>query len=253
MTNMEIVVAAPVWARDPAEEARLSAALETLSRSGLSILLADAGSPEPFLTAVVSLPGVEMVPPAATPAPRLTGQIQRLLGAARSRSPRPDWLLYVEPDKGSFFAEGLAEFATQARAHPEAGVIVASRDEASFATFPAYQHQVEANFNGIAAEWLDTGGADLLYGPLLICGGLLDTLDAVTEDIGWGWRTYLFAVARRRGLPLVPWGARLPCPEDQRGEDNPASRRYRLQQMGQNITGLALGLKAALPGDSSAG
>jgi hypothetical protein len=64
------------------------------------------------------------------------------------------------------------------------------------------------------------------------------------DDLGWGWRPYLMAVTLRLGHRLVCLESDFQCPEHQRGEDEPAARIYRMEQLAQNVKGLAMGLKA---------
>jgi hypothetical protein len=64
------------------------------------------------------------------------------------------------------------------------------------------------------------------------------------QDIGWGWRFFLLAVARRLGFPIRRFVADLPCPPEQRGEDDTRSCIYRMEQLAQNVRGLALGLRS---------
>jgi hypothetical protein len=129
----------------------------------------------------------------------------------------------------------------------DAGIVVPMRDEASFATFPAAQRLPESLFNRLAAATLGLpSGADVLYGPLLIHGKLVPHVSRIEEACGWGWRTFLLAVCHRLGVPIRTWTADLPCPEDQRGENDEAARLYRIAQMAQNVRGLELGLRVAV-------
>lgn len=243
-------VVCPVWARDEDEGARLVDALGALSLLGVPVYAADGGSDAAFLDALAGLPNLRLLPKRADapdPAPRLSGQIRRTLDAARKEigPSLTGRVLYTEPDKGWFFENRLRAFLDAGAARPDAaGVLVAARDDASFATYPAYMRRCEAAFNGFASDWLPhLNGADVLYGPLLLSAPVLSCLDDVTDDLGWGWRTFALAWAHGRGLPVGAWVADLPCPPDQRGEDAQAHRRYRLAQMGQNVTGLARGVQ----------
>jgi hypothetical protein len=87
---------------------------------------------------------------------------------------------------------------------------------------------------------------DFLYGPFLIPARLLRYLDALPDDLGWGWRIFLLVLARRCGLPLVPFVSHLPCPAENAAEENEKTRFYRLEQMAQNIRGASLGFRLSL-------
>jgi hypothetical protein len=86
---------------------------------------------------------------------------------------------------------------------------------------------------------------DYSYGPFLMRTTLAPHVQTLPHDIGWGWRHYIFAVAHRRGLHLAHVVDDLPCPEDQRTEDE-GERLHRLRQLGQNVNGLLLGLTVDL-------
>lgn len=237
------MIAAPVWARDAGEADRLHAALRSLAQHRLPVVLADGGSEESFLGRLADLPHVQLAPARPTPAPRLLGQIQRALAQASTLGPRH--VLYTEPDKQWFFENRLADFVAQATHTNPAGVVLAARDTSSFATFPPFQRATESLFNQLCLEALGLEG-DFLYGPFLISDALLPHLARIEEDLGWGWRPFVIAVAHRLGLPVSFVVADLPCAREQRGEDDSQSRLYRLDQLAQNVKGLAHGMRYSL-------
>lgn len=233
-----IAVATISLARTPAEEEILFDSLGRLAHAGMPVVVSDGGSPERFVDALEKLPGVSVLRYQPHDGPRLLTQVQRAFHAAD----HAQWILYTEPDKSWFFEHALAEFAGATDRAEDADVIVAARDEASFRTFPAGQQLTESLFNQLCGSALERPG-DYLYGPLLVRAGLVLYLLELREDVGWGWRPYLMAIARRQGRDVRIWTSHLPCPEAQRGEDDLGSRIYRMEQMAQNVKGLALGLK----------
>jgi len=238
-----IAVATMSLARSPEEEDLLHGSLEYLSAKGLPVVVADGGSEEGFGDRLRTLPHLTVVGRQTDGAPRLVGQVQASLAeAARIDS---DWILYTEPDKRWFFEHRMDDFLTSVEGAGSASVVVASRDAASFATFPRGQQLAETLLNTLCAETFGVDG-DFTYGPLLIRPELLPAVLALRQDLGWGWRIFLMAVAHRMGQPVALHSADLPCPEEQRGEDDVASRIYRMEQLAQNVRGLALGLKTAL-------
>jgi hypothetical protein len=79
---------------------------------------------------------------------------------------------------------------------------------------------------------------------MFVRADLVPHVTELHEDMGWGWRPYLMAIAHRLGAGVAYHLADLPCPEHQRGEDHEAARIYRVEQLAQNVKGLALGMKA---------
>jgi hypothetical protein len=127
----------------------------------------------------------------------------------------------------------------------ERWVIVAARNAESFATFPQGQQLTETLLHRLCAETWGIDG-DFTYGPLLIHPDLVPYVEAITDDIGWGWRIYLMAICQRLGKRIALYTADLPCPIEQRGENDMRHRIYRMEQLAQNVKGLALGMKVPL-------
>lgn len=237
------VAATITWARTESEAALLCEGLRLLSAHGLPVVAADGGSLAGFTERVRGLPNLSLAPYQPGQRPRLVGQVQAALAGAAALG--ADYVLYTEPDKRWFFAHRLEAYLDALPQDAGVGMLIAARDERSFATFPAGQQLTETLTNQLLGEALGRAG-DYLYGPLLIRADLVPHVCRIREDVGWGWRPYLMAVCRRLGLPIGLHTADHPCPEEQRGEDDAASRVYRMEQMAQNVKGLALGLKTPL-------
>lgn len=240
--SKQIAVAAPILARDGTEEERLRTSVAALCRHNLPVFLVDGGSGTAFVDSLKRLPGVT-VEQARKDGPRLLTQVQQALAAAREAEPA--YILYTEPDKEWFFENRLSDFLAEAEQATDAGVVVAARDAESFATFPQGQQLTETLLHRLCAETWGIDG-DFTYGPLLIHPGVVPYVEAIAEDIGWGWRVYLMAVCHRLGRHIALHTADLPCPADQRGENEMRHRIYRMEQLAQNVKGLALGMKVPL-------
>lgn len=239
MDDVGLIVATMTLARDEAEELTILRAFHHLARPGRRIVATDGGSRKPFLREMARLPGVTLLEPGFGRG--LLAQVQTSLSVVQALS--APLLLYTEPDKGEFFAERLDAFLEAATPKlDEAGVVLAGRDAASFATYPAIQQVVEREVNDACA--LATGQAgDYCYGPFLLRRELLPHVLAVPEDVGWGWRPYLFARAHRLGLGVHIVHAGHPCPDAQRVDDD-AERAHRGRQLDQNLHGLRLATMA---------
>jgi len=239
----KIAIATMTWARTPPEEELLFDSLSCLSALGLPVVATEGGSAEAFVRRLHSLPNLQLLPQAAGPGPRLISQVQASFSAAATLD--PEYVLYTEPDKRGFFTHRLGAFLSSLDLYPDAGMVIAARDAGSFATFPEGQRLTETLANQLFSEVFGQEG-DYNYGPFLLRATLLRSLEAIREDVGWGWRPFLMAVSHRLGLPVVCHPMDLPCPEEQRGEDDPQSRLYRMEQLAQNVRGVVLGLKTEL-------
>jgi len=224
-----IPIATMTLARDERQARTLLAALRALARQNRTIFAADGGSPRPFVDAVGAIP-VTLVPPRGR---NLVGQVAASLDAAAATGAR--FILYTEPDKQTFFETHLYGFLAAAPADREVGIVLAARSSAAFATFPAFQQRAERSFNELCGEVIGER-TDYLYGPFLLNSALVAELAAVDASVGWGWRPFVFNVARRRGYRVASIFGDYACPIDQRGDEE---RAYRLQQLSENAAGLA--------------
>jgi hypothetical protein len=233
------MIATVTLARSDDEETTLRLALERLSREGLPVAVSDGGSRSEFVEFLRGLAGFTVVAPLA---PGLVGQVKAALRVAGNR-PSP-FVLYTEPDKHFFFDRRLTQFLANAPLTPDIGVVLAARDEQSFETFPRFQRLTEGAFNAICAAIFGQHG-DYNYGPFIVNRKLLAHLDRVNQDLGWGWRPFVFSAAHRLGYRIVHMIDDLPCPPDQRVDDE-RERVHRLRQLRQNVEGLLLSADSKL-------
>jgi hypothetical protein len=230
VATTDIAIVTVTWARDPAEAALIAGALELLAGAGAPVIVADrTGSPA--FTARLARVGVRLVTPAG---PGLVAQVQAAAAAAASLGTR--FLLYTEPDKQAFFRDSLPGFLARAPRGDDVGVVLAARTDESFATFPPMQRYVETVVNTLCGQ-LTGVSADYSFGPFLLHRNLLPHIARMPAEVGWGWRPSTFLAAHRQGLRIVPIADELPCPLDQRREDD-ADRSHRLRQLSQNVRGL---------------
>jgi hypothetical protein len=150
-------------------------------------------------------------------------------------------VFYTEPDKYTFFDLHLGALISGAASLAPNVVLVVARSQASLRTFPPHQRQTEDEINRLCGETLGCRG-DLSYGPFMMPAVVARYLERVPEHAGWGWRHYIFAIARRLGYELVLHEGDYECPPDQRQEDA-AEREHRDRQLRQNREGLSLGCR----------
>lgn len=229
----DVAVVTITLARRPSEEHLLFSALETLSGLGLRVAVADGGSPPPFVEALRKLQGCEV---RILPEPRnMLTQVRAAFDCARQW--RTEALLYTEPDKQSFFADHLVRILRESvKGNAAHGVTVAARSSAAFMTFPATQRFTEDVLNRLCGD-LTGVYTDYSYGPFVLEPCLVDYLDTLPDDTGWGWRPFIFALAGRLGLPVASIVGDFVCPELDRAE-TAADRTHRMRQLAQNVTGL---------------
>jgi hypothetical protein len=235
MNTRDVAIATMTLGRDMREQTLLHAALRELAAAHIPVYLTDGGSGEDFVDELRRFPGFNVCEPRGA---GLWPQVRRSLEAARKSGAR--FILYAEPDKREFFSARMATFIADAPDDGETGVVLAARSQAALSTFPPFQQFTESVINRCCAEVIGQS-FDYSYGPFLLNGALVDQLNGLEDDIGWGWRTHAFGIAHRMGLTVEHIVAGCSCPADQR-ED--CERTYRMLQLAQSIEGLVLSTKA---------
>lgn len=235
MNKTEAVIATISLARSRKEERLLKASLSQLSLLNLPVFVTDGGSPQGFVTWLRRLPNFTVLQaPAKGLLPQIKSSMEEAVKTGRQ------FVFYTEPDKDAFFKTGLQKMLAAAKG--DTGITMASRSARGFASFPLFQQMTEATINRCCEE-LTGLKADYCYGPFLLHKKLVEQLHNLRQDVGWGWRPFLFAAAHRLGYKIETFEDHFLCPEDQREDDN-AERIYRMKQLEQNIRGLVLSAEA---------
>ena len=211
------------------------AALRELAAHGLPTVITDGGSGEEFLSYLNSFPNfmVQRVEQAGA-----FLQIKTSFDIAQQFA--TPYVLYTEPDKQFFFQRRLAEFIERASVHNTTGIIIPARTAESFTSYPESQRFTETFTNQLCGRIVGKNG-DFSYGPLLIHRTLIPYLSLLEVKIGWGWRPFLFGVARRLRLEISQIELDLPCPIEQRA-DGESELFHRMRQLQQNVRGLNLSI-----------
>jgi hypothetical protein len=238
MKKEELAIATISWARNKTEEEDLRASLGALAKLSLPVFVTDGGSSEEFVNFLTSFPQFTVLS-----AKGLWPQAKQSLVAARDSGAAT--ILYTEPDKLEFFQRHLPDLLLEARQREQADVLLAARSPKGMSTFPAFQQMTETSINNCCNEVIGKA-VDYCYGPFLFSSQLVDYLDALPDNCGWGWRPFLFATAHRLGLAVEAFGGDFTCPPDQQTDDA-SERIYRMNQLAQNLEGLVLATTTALP------
>ena len=238
MIHSNMAIATMTLARTDEEEKILKRSMLLLSSIGLPVYVTDGGSGQHFLSFLQSLPNTTL-----SERKGLWPQVKQSLQQAADNN--ADFVFYTEPDKYLFFEQALPSFLQQIQVHNQTGIVLISRSAKGFATFPPFQQMTETTINNCCEEVIKLR-ADYTYGPFLINSKIIPYLNALDNNIGWGWRPYAFCTANSLGLKVESFMEDAFCPPDQR-LDNATERIYRMQQLTQNIQGITLAAKANLP------
>lgn len=239
MNKNNICIATISWARDEAEEKLLTESLQELATLNVPVYITDGGSTPTFVSFVRSIPHFSLL---TTEGKGVFAQAKNSLLAAQAAA--TPFIFYTEPDKKAFFKTGLPQFLAAIEEKETLGIHLASRSIEGFGSFPPFQQMTETTINNCCKELIGQD-VDYTYGPFLLNKALVPYLQMIKEDIGWGWRPYLFTVAHRLGLDVKVFIADFACPPDQR-EDDQKERIYRMRQLEQNTRGIVLAANADL-------
>lgn len=231
MDPSQVAVATITWPRSTDEEELLGRSLKLLGEAGVPVAVADRDTSAAFSQRLKQLFGFRVT---IQSKPGLVPQVQASIALAATFG--TPFILYVESDKELFFEKRLRDFIRHAPDHDDVGVVLASRSEESFQTFPEMQRYTEGIANHLCGQRLRCPG-DFFYGPFLMARTLLPHISNLDARLGWGWRPSTFVAAHRRGLHLLHVIDDHCCPPNQQNE-NDAEQIHRIRQLSENILGL---------------
>jgi hypothetical protein len=234
-----VAIATMTLVRDGGEERLLRRSMEALAGAGYPVFVSDGGSGQEFVAFLQALRGVTVVPPSSA---GLVGQMRASMAAAAATG--AGFVVYTESDKEKFFQAGLRTFTGSLHVADPPGLVLASRSNAAFKTFPRTEQITEAAVNDLYERFFGSRG-DYSYGPFALRADLVRFVEHAADDLGWGWRHFIFAIAHRLGHGVVHQSDDYSCPADQQGEDQ-HERLHRVRQLWQNVRGLEAGLVTAL-------
>ena len=242
MKSKGFIFSTVTLARSPAEEEHILNSIRVISTFQIPIIILDGGSREEFLNKLKSIPNVFCM---VKKKEGYFGQIKECLLQASKRG--YPFIIYTESNKLDFFKQSLKEFINQSQkiihSDPKTGVILASRDKNSLATFPPLQRMTEIMMNQLLSYFLqDDNQIDYTYGPRIINREVLPYLFNVKEDLGWGWISFILLVSKKLGKPIRSILVETPCPKEERIE-NASEEIIRLKKFQDNIFAIREGLK----------
>lgn len=228
MKANNLFIATISWARNEEEEKVLRPALKQLAELNVPVCITDGGSTDSFIQFLKSIPHFDV-----RHAKGLWPQARLSITTAVESGAK--YIFYTEPDKLQFFADHLKQMLDAIQIE-KTGVVLASRSTKGFSSFPAFQQMTETAINNCCKEIVGKE-MDYCYGPFLFSSNLVPYLKLLKDNIGWGWRPFVFAVAHRLGFLVKNYEGGFTCPPDQQNDDE-AERIYRMKQLTQNINGL---------------
>lgn len=227
MKTNDLVIATISWARNMEEEKVLRESLKELAELDVPVCITDGGSTDSFIEFLHSNPRFVICQ-----AKGLWPQARLSITTAMENGAK--YIFYTEPDKLQFFSDHLRQMLSIEI--EEAGAVLASRSTKGFSSFPAFQQMTETSINNCCGEVIGKE-MDYCYGPFLFNSNVVPYLGVLDDNIGWGWRPFVFAIAHRLGFSVKNYEGDFICPQGQQLDDQ-NERIYRMKQLTQNINGL---------------
>lgn len=229
-------------ARSLREEHRITTALhilhKNLAQAGRQtpIVVVDGGSGKVFINTIREIPGIDIQ---ITDKKGLFPQVIKSLTWAKELGARA--ILYTESDKTLFFPQVsifLDESEKIIRQDPDFGLILAARSPESFVTYPPVQRYEEQKVNAQLTKLtgLDT---DYTYGPRIISPDLIEHLQTLPKNVGWGWLSAAVVIAKKLGKKMHAVTMDFPCPEEDLIETE-RDKKYRQQQAQDHMYAMKL-------------
>jgi hypothetical protein len=234
MDHDNLCIATMTWARTTQEEELLRSSLLDLSKLDIPTFVTDGGSNEDFLKYVRSFQNFTVLQPTGK---GVWPQVKTSLQAAFDHGAK--FIVYTEPDKRTFFKQGLPDLLKNLVMDAHTGVMIAVRSAAGFESYPQFQRMTETTINNCCSEVTQVN-TDYTYGPFIMNRLVVPHLDTLPANIGWGWRPYAFVVAARLNYKVESFEGPFFCPPDQQ-QDDANERVYRMKQLSENIEAIVLG------------
>jgi hypothetical protein len=232
LSDIAVATITRVHGRD--DERTLRQSLSALVATGIPVAASDGGSPKRFVDWLRRLPNLTL----ANRGDSLVRQVRASVAEAHQTG-RP-FILYTEPDKRDFFDGGLADFVERASIAGSPGIQLAARSKSALKTFPPFQRLAEASASELCRRTIGAD-TDYFYGPFLVRRDLARLVFSASDDLGWGWRPFLFVTASRLGHRVVGIPGDYKCPRDQRSQHD-RDNEHRLRQFTDNVRGLLDGV-----------
>lgn len=232
----DIAITTVSWIRTEAEAGIVLPALTALSRLGVPVVVVDAGSPPQHQKTIRSLPHVIF-------SEKKDGLTSQIIASQQTAARYADFLLYLQSDKLDFALHNAPKMIEIYRALPKKGVLVPVRSQASLNTYPSYQREQEQFINDFMSDYIGIR-TDYYAGPKIYPASLVQYLDRMQGDIGWGIEAFLYVIAKRTSLPFDFIPVQIKAPQDI--DDTETTNRYRLRITAWQIEGYLQALQVPL-------
>lgn len=209
--------------------------IEELDNLNVPVVIVDGGSKTEDINKIKSYKNVVLFEEKG-----LQNQLLRSQKEARNLANN---IFYLHTDKLEFVKENAKSLIAQYLSQNPKGMFVPTRNTESINSYPSYQQKAEKFLNFFISDYIGINN-DFYSGPKLYPALLVNYLDKLYEDIGWGIEAYYYVLAKRLGLPFYFQTVFSPSPNDI--DDQEKTKEYRLKIVEWQIKGFLFGKEVKL-------
>lgn len=214
----KIAITTTSWIRSNEENEIVLQTIKHLSLLNLPMVIVDRDSPVDSKDKIKKMPNVSFFE-------TNQGLQTQLIQSFKETAKLADNLLYLHTDKLDFVKNYASDMIEKYLNLPTKGILIASRDEKSWDSYPPYQKKQEEYLNFFLGDYVGFRN-DYIVGIFILPGFLVKYLDNIKGNIGWGIESYLYVIAKRLGLHFDFYPCTLSFPKDVDTEEK--IKNYRL-------------------------
>jgi len=219
--------------RNSEEREVVLATLTELNKFNLPIIIVDGGSSRTDKKRISSFSNVKLLEVNK-------GLTHQLILSHRKAAKQADFLFYLHTDKLSFVKNNCQKIIEYYDQFKNKGMLIPVRSEESLNTYPFFQRKQEEFLNFFMSDYIGTV-SDYYAGPKIYPAKLVNYLDQLKGDIGWGIEAYFYVIAKRLHFPFNFIDCQMVAPKEIESEEK--AKLYRLQITSWQIDGFLQGLK----------
>ncbi len=229
-----MAISTVTWIRTKEEREIVLGTLEALSKLKVPIIVVDKSSPD-NKKQIRNLNNIILFESGS-----LTEQV---ILAQRESARIADYIFYVQSDKLDFAQNSALQMIKEYKKLSVKGMLISVRTKESLQTYPLFQMRQEEFLNMLLSDYVGIEN-DYFAGPKIYPASLVNYLDQLKGEAGWGIESFYYVLAKRLNMPFNFSECNIQAPKDIDSEHE--THNYRLQITRWQIAGFLQAQKVAL-------
>jgi len=229
-----LAISTVTWIRTDEERKVVLATLDALNKLAVPVIIVDKSSSDDKKK-IQSFKNVNLFE-----AGSLTEQI---FLSQRECAKVADYIFYLQSDKQNFAENCAGLMIEEYKKLSIKGILSAVRTKESLQTYPFFQKQQEDFLNMFLSDYTGIEN-DYFAGPKIYPANLVNYLNQLKGEVGWGLEAFYYVLAKRLNLPFEFFECNIQAPKDVDNERE--THNYRLKITGWQLEGFLQAQKAAL-------